>query len=97
MQAKKKRCMAGVRDWYKRNLLQSKNMETKMMGLQLLFFLPWSVDVIKKIRRNERGLGCGLNARNCVFLMGPNALQLYWAWTPLSMKVTCTLFPFYLF
>jgi len=40
--------MARVRDWYKRNLLQSKNMETKMMGLQLLFFLPWSVDVIKK-------------------------------------------------
>ena len=64
--------MARVRDWYKRNLLQSKNMETKMMGLQLLFFLPWSVDVIKKIRRNERGLGCGLNARNCVFLMGLN-------------------------
>ena len=49
MQAKKKkRCMAGVRDWYKLNLLQSKNMETKMMGLQLLLFLPWSVDVIKK-------------------------------------------------
>jgi len=40
--------MAGVRDWYKLNLLQSKNMETKMMGLQLLLFLPWSVDVIKK-------------------------------------------------